>query len=239
MVVRVTFIRKSDTAARELARENGQDPLVAVEYDPPPSEEYSTAVLVPAGILSLHPTAQYAVSMMLLRSIAGLIQVPVSTKFGVTTNVGVATNAGEVMAVVGTVKVIVSAADMEKAEEAENVTVAIVSEVRTTSVTAKSDRRLFQPLVSEDAETKPSIMFCLWALKVEPSATHLVLVRVTIAVWPPACISGDVVPSETVPVIAADSVPAVMVIVGVAVNAGPPMAEAGTVTVIVSLVAML
>jgi hypothetical protein len=58
VVVRVTFIRKSDTAARVLAMVNGQDPLVAVEYDPPPSEEYSTAALVPAGILSLQPTAQ-------------------------------------------------------------------------------------------------------------------------------------------------------------------------------------
>jgi hypothetical protein len=58
VVVRVILIRKSDTAARELAMENGHDPLVAVEYDPPPSVEYSTVALVPAGILSLHPTAQ-------------------------------------------------------------------------------------------------------------------------------------------------------------------------------------
>ena len=79
VVVRVTLIRKSDTAARELARVNGQDPLVAVEYELPPFEEYSTAALVPAGIFSLHPTAQYAVSMMLLRLIAGLTQAPLMT----------------------------------------------------------------------------------------------------------------------------------------------------------------
>ena len=112
VVVRVTFSRKSDTAAKELASVNGQDPLVAVEYELPPLEEYSTAALVPAGILSLHPTAQYAVSMMLLRSIAGLIQVPVLTKIGVIANVGVAVNAIPPMAVAGTVRVIVSAADI-------------------------------------------------------------------------------------------------------------------------------
>ena len=113
---------------------------------------------------------------------------------------------------------------------------AIVSEVRTTSVTAKSERRLFQPLVSEDAETKPSMIFCRWALNVAPVVTHFVFVSVTMAVWPPACISGDVAPSEIVPVMAALSVPAVIVNVGVAVNAEPPIAEAGTVTVITSLV---
>jgi hypothetical protein len=113
-----------------------------------------------------------------------------------------------------------------------------MSEVRTTSVTAKSDRRLFQPLVSEDADTKPSMIFWRWASNVAPVETQVVLVRVTMAVWPPACTWGEVAPSEIVPVMAALSVPAVMVIVGVAVNAVPPMAEAGTVTVMVSLVAI-
>tara|TARA_R110000824_G_scaffold21231_4_gene79429 strand:+ start:852 stop:1235 length:384 start_codon:yes stop_codon:yes gene_type:complete len=112
VVVSETLIRKSDTAARVPPMEKGHDPFVAVEYELPPLEEYSTAALVPAGIFSLQPRAQYAVSMMLLRFIAGLTQVPLLTKFGVITNVGVAVKAVPPMAVAGTVKVIVSAADV-------------------------------------------------------------------------------------------------------------------------------
>jgi hypothetical protein len=53
------------------------------------------------------------VSIIPLRSIAGLIQVPLLTKFGVITNVGVAVNAVPPMAEAGTVRVMVSAVDVE------------------------------------------------------------------------------------------------------------------------------
>ena len=84
------------------------------------------------------------------------------------------------------------------------------------------------------------MIFCRWLSNADPAATtHFVLVKVTKMVPPPSLTSCSVAPSPIVPVIAADSVLAVMVVVGVAVTAPPPFnAVDGTVVVITSLVAM-
>ena len=80
-------------------------------------------------------------------------------------------------------------------------------------------------------------MFWRWALNVAPAVTQVVFVRVIITVSPPASISGAVPPlPPNVPETAADSTVPVMVVVGVATNAAPPMAVAGTVVVMTSLV---
>jgi len=112
VVVSVTLTLKSDTPDKDPPILKGHDPPVAVEYELPPFDEYWTATLVPAGIFSLHPRAQYARSVMLLRLIAGLTQEPELTKLGVTSNVGEATNDDPETAVAGTVAVMVSAVDI-------------------------------------------------------------------------------------------------------------------------------
>ena len=110
-----------------------------------------------------------------------------------------------------------------------------VPEVRTTSPTANA--MAFHPFTSESSATRPSRIFWRCALNVAPAVTQVVFVSVITTVFPPATISGAVPPlPPKVPDTAADSTVPVMVVVGVAINAAPPMAVAGTVVVMTSLV---
>ena len=136
----------------------------------------------------------------------------------------------------GTVTVTVSSTEMSYAACASSVIVTTVSLVRSTPPTfCWSRTSVFQPVPSDPAESRPSMMSCRMASKVPPSATQVSLVSVMMTVSLPAAISASVAVETTVPLTAADGPSFVAAKVGEPTMALiPTTAVAGAVTVIVS-----